>query len=75
MNLSKFSLDQLRKLLVRIERQIVEDQLFVENVNDGIAREPAWKVGAVQARMEQKHEERRDVRERIEWLVRKPVGG
>lgn len=75
MNLDRFSLDQLRKMLVRIERQIVEDQLFVENVDDGIAREPAWKLGTVQARLEQKQEERREVRERIERVVRKPVGG
>ncbi len=74
-SLDRFSLDQLRRMLVRIERQIVEDQLFVENVDDGIAREPAWKLGVVKARLEQKQEERREVRECIEWLVRKPVGG
>lgn len=75
MNLDKFSLDQLRKMLVRIERQMVEDQLFVENVEDGITHEPPWRLGAVKARLEQKREERREVKERIEWIVRRPVGG
>jgi hypothetical protein len=75
MNLERLSLDQLRKLLIRIERQIVEDELFIENVRDGIAHEPAWKTGAVQARLDQKRDERKDVKERIEYVKRKPVGG
>ncbi len=75
MNLERMSLDQLRKLLIRIERQIVEDELYIENVKDGILREPAWKTGVVQARLIQKREERTEVKERIEYVKRKPVGG
>ncbi len=75
MTLERMSLDQLRKLLIRIERQIVEDELFIENVNDGIAHEPGWKTGAIQARLDQKREERKEVKERIEYVKRKPVGG
>jgi hypothetical protein len=75
MNLERMTLDQLRKLLVKIDRQIVEDELYLENVADGVAHEPNWKTGAVQARLEQKRDERREVRERIEYVKRKPVGG
>jgi|GEM_PF-2179052 len=75
MNLERMSLDQLRKLLIRIERQLVEDELFIENVTDGLIHEPAWRTGAVKARMDQKRDERREVKERIEFVKRKPVGG
>ncbi len=75
MDIERLSLDQLRKLLTRVERQIVEDQLHMENVNDGLIMEPDWKTGAVQARLEQKTEERQDIRKRIEYVKRKPVGG
>ncbi len=69
MNLEKLSLDQLRKLLIRIERQVTEDTLFLESVGEGTRREPAWQVGAVRARLETKLEERREVQERIERVL------
>lgn len=75
MNLDRMSLDQLRKLLIRIERQIVEDELYIENVTDGIIHEPDWKTGAVNARLRQLREERQEVKDRIILVTRKPVGG
>lgn len=75
MNLDRMSLDQLRKLLIRIERQIVEDELFIENVKDGIIHEPTWKTGVVTARIRQKLDEQKEVKEQIEYVTRKPVGG
>ena len=69
MNLDKLSLDQLRKLLVRIDRQLTEDALFLESVGLGTRREPPWRVGAVRARVEAKQEERREVQERIQQVL------
>jgi len=69
MNLEKLSLDQLRKLLIRIERQLTEDTLFMESVREGTRREPSWQVGAVRARLETKQEERHEVQERIQRVL------
>ncbi len=75
MNPEKLSLDQLRKLLIKIDRQLTEDALFLESVREGTRQEPAWHVGAVRARVETKQEERRDVQARIEGLLRRSLGG
>ncbi len=69
MNLDKLSLDQLRKLLIRIDRQLTEDALFLESVSVGARREPPWQVGSVRARVETKQEERREVQERIQQVL------
>lgn len=75
MNLEKLSLDQLRKLLVKINRQLTEDELFLESVQAGTRRVPAWQTGAVRARIETKQEERREVESRIEGMLRQSLGG
>lgn len=73
-NIEKLSLDQLRKLLIRIDRQLTEDELFLESVSEGTRQEPSWQVGAVRARVETKQEERREVQERIERVLHKRFG-
>jgi hypothetical protein len=71
--IEKLSLDQLRKLLIRIERQLTEDELFMESVREGTRQEPSWKIGSVRTRMEQKREERQEVKERIELVLKKSL--
>ncbi len=74
MNLEKTSLDQLRKMLIRIDRQLTEDELFLESVREGTRHEPVWRVGAVKARIETKQEERREVQERIQAVMHRALG-
>ncbi len=75
MNLERMSLDQLRKLLVKIERQLTEDELFMESVMEGTRHEPSWQVGAVRARLENKQEEKREVQASIENTLQRSMGG
>ncbi len=75
MYLEKTSLDQLRKMLIRIDRQLTRRRTVSgECTREGTRHEPVWRVGAVKARIETKQEERREVQERIQAVMHRALG-